>query len=223
MVKTIFIPCRSKADISAVVESILRRVPFKCVGLVTTTQFIDDLPQIKERLESVGKRVIISPGRPNPGQILGCDAGAARDAVSKGAECVVYIGTGRFHPTRACIETATPIFMAHPKGGIERLPDDYLVRYRKIKAARIDKFNRARVVGIMVSTKPSQCRIKQALELKESIDKEGKKAFIIAGNELKPEYLLGYKVDVWVNTGCPRIAEDSFDVPVVDIGEISFK
>jgi 2-(3-amino-3-carboxypropyl)histidine synthase len=216
MVKTIFIPCRSKADISAVVESILRRVPFKCVGLVTTTQFIDDLPQIKERLESVGKRVIISPGRPNPGQILGCDAGAAR-----GADAYVYIGTGRFHAMRVASETGKPVFMAHPKGGIERLDEDAM-KLAKMRAARLHKLKEAKTVGIMVSTKPGQCRMRQALELKRDMEKEGKEAFIVAANELRPENLIGYKVDLWINTACPRIAEDSFDVAIICMGEVGY-
>jgi 2-(3-amino-3-carboxypropyl)histidine synthase len=218
MVKTIFIPCRSKADICAVAESILREVPVGCIGLVTTAQFVEDLQEIKKRLESVGKKVVISPGRPNPGQVLGCDAGAAKDA-----DAYVYIGTGRFHATKVAAETGKPVFMAHPKGGIERLPEGDAMKLAKMRAARLHKLKEAKTVGIMVSTKPGQSRMKQALELKKDMEREGKEAFIVVANELRPEYLLGYKVDVWVNTACPRIAEDSFDVPVVDIGEISFK
>ena len=51
MAKTIFIPCRSKADINLVAANILEKVKFKKIGLVTTAQFVDDLAEVKKRLE----------------------------------------------------------------------------------------------------------------------------------------------------------------------------
>ena len=213
MTKTIFIPCRSHADIELVVNNILEKVEFDNIGLVTTAQFVGDLVEIKKKLEDAGKTVVINPGRPNAGQVLGCDARAAR-----GADAYVYLGTGHFHPTRVAIETEKPVYMVHPSGGIELLSAEYLMKHQMIRAARVHRFNEAKIVGIMVSTKPGQNRMKQALDLKEKL--KGKEVFIVAANELRPEYLLGYKVDAWVNTACPRISEDKFDVAVVDISEI---
>ena len=212
MTKTIFIPCRAEANVELVVDNILEKVDFEKICLVTTAQFVDDLPKIKGKLEKSGKEIVINPGRPNPGQVLGCDARAA-----KGADVYVYIGTGHFHPTRVAMETEKPVFMVHPSGGIERLSDDYLMKQKKIKAAKLHRFKEARTVGIMVSTKPGQNRIKEALELKEKLSKD---CFIFAANELNPNNLVGYNVDVWVNTACPRISEDSFEKPVVDISDI---
>jgi len=217
MTKTIFIPCRSKADIELVVENILEKVGFKKIGLVTTAQFVDDLSEIKKRLEAGGKTVIISPGRPNLGQILGCDVRAA-----KGADAYVYLGTGHFHPMRVALETEKPVFIVHPSGGIERVSDEVIMKHRRIQAARLYKFKEANVVGILVSTKPGQSRMEKALGLKKKLA-GSKETFIFAANEIKPEYLTGYDVDAWVNTACPRIAEDVFDRPVVDISEIEGK
>lgn len=215
MIRTVFIPCRSKADIELVVDNILEKVPCEKIGLITTAQFVCDLKEIKKRLEKAGKSVVISPGRPNPGQVIGCDARAA-----KGADCYVYLGTGHFHPLKVALETGKPVYMAHPSGGIEKIPDELVMKHKKIQAARLHRFKEARVIGILVSTKPGQSRMKKALELKKRLEKGGKEAFIFAANELKPDYLIGYKIDAWVNTACPRITEDRFDKPVVDISEI---
>jgi len=215
MTKTIFIPCRSETDVELVSRSIIEKVDcLGSIGLVTTAQFVNDLPEIKKRLEKAGKKVIILSGRPNPGQVLGCDAHAA-----KGADCYIYVGTGHFHPLRVAIETGKPTFMAHPSGGIERLPDELIMKHAKIRAARIHRFREAKTVGLIVSTKPGQNRMKQALELKKRL-KGAKETFIFAANEIKPDYFIGYDVDAWVNTACPRIAEDKFDKPVLDISEV---
>ncbi len=217
--KTIFIPCRSSADIELAVDNILEKVPFERIGLVTTAQYVHQLKEIQTRLNKNGKNAIIAPGRPNPGQVLGCDAGAARGAASKGADCIVYLGTGHFHPLRAAMDTGLPTYMTHPSGGIEIISNELLMKHAKIKAARMHYFNLAKRVGILVSTKPGQSRMKQALNLREKL-KGVKETFIFAANEIKPEYLEGYDVDAWVSTGCPRIAEDRFNRPVVDISEV---
>jgi 2-(3-amino-3-carboxypropyl)histidine synthase len=214
MVKTIFIPCRSKADVELVADNILEKIDCKKIGLVTTAQFVNDLKEIKKRLEKAGKTVLISPGRPNLGQVLGCDARAA-----KGADCYVYIGTGHFHPLRVAVETRKLVFIAYPSGGIERVSEETIMKHEKIKAARLHGFKEADTVGVLVSTKPGQNRMKQALSLKRKL--AGKKeTFIFAANEIKPDYLLGYDVDAWVNTACSRISEDKFDKPIVDISEV---
>jgi 2-(3-amino-3-carboxypropyl)histidine synthase len=212
MAETIFIPCRSKANVELVVENILEKVDSEKIGLVTTAQFVDDLPEIKKELEKADKEVIINEGRPNPGQVLGCDARAA-----KGADAYVYVGTGHFHPLKVAMETKKPVFMAHPSGGIEQVSEDQIMKHEKIRAARLHRFKEAKTVGIMVSTKPGQNRMEEALKLKEELDKE---AFVFAANELNPSNLLGYGVDIWVNTACPRIAEDRFERPVLNLGDL---
>jgi 2-(3-amino-3-carboxypropyl)histidine synthase len=214
MTKTLFIPCRSKAEVELVADNIIEKVRFDRIGLVTTAQFVDDLPEIKSLLEKAGKTVIISPGRPNAGQILGCDARAA-----SGADCYVYIGTGRFHPLNVAIKTGKPTYMAHPSGGIEKIHEELIIKHQKIRAAWMHRFKEAKTIGVLVSTKPGQNRMAQALELKKKLA-GSKETFIFAANEIKPDCFIGYNVDAWVNTACPRIGEDAFDRPVVDISDV---
>ncbi len=214
MAKTIFIPCRSKADVGRVADNILEKVECRKIGLVTTAQFVDDLTEIKKRLEKAGRTVVISPGRPNPGQVLGCDTRAA-----SGADCYVYIGTGHFHPLRVAMETKKPTFIAYPSGGIERIHEEAIMKHERIRAARLHRFKEAKTVGVLVSTKPGQNRMDMALALKKKLA-GAKETFIFAANEIKPDYFIGYDVDAWVNTACPRISEDAFDKPVVDISDV---
>jgi 2-(3-amino-3-carboxypropyl)histidine synthase len=214
MVKTLFVPARGQANIQEVVNSILAGVLIKKIGLVTTAQFVSQLPKIKERLEQNGKEVIISAGRPNPGQVLGCDCRAA-----KGAECYAYIGTGRFHPQNVARKTGRPTYIIHPMGGLEKISEEEVMRYEKIRAAKLHRYKEAKTIGVLVSTKPGQNRFEAALKLKNDL-KGKKETFIFVANEIKPDYFVGYNVNAWVNSACLRIAEDDFDKPVVDISEI---
>lgn len=216
MAKTIFIPVRAEADVGRIVKDILDKVKFKKIGLITTAQYIHLLDEVKDLLEKGGKEVSIQPGRPNPGQILGCDVRAAKGDV----DCFVYLGTGRFHPLKVAYTTEKPVYIAHPSGGLEEISDKEKLVYQKKKYARISKFKDARRVGILVSMKPGQQQLDKALEFKGKIEKEGKETFIFVANEIKPESLIGFEVDVWVSTACPRIIDDHFDKPIVDISEI---
>ncbi len=222
MTRTVFIPCRARADVKAVVESVLENVPQKRIGLVSTAQFAHQLEEIEKGLEEGGKTALIAPGRPNPGQVLGCDARAA-GGQSRGTpgepDCYVYLGTGRFHPLRVAEETGKPAYAVKPGGELEKVSKRELMRRAKRRAARIDAFKRAGRVGIIVSTKPGQSRMGRALKLKEELEPE-KQTFIFIANEIKPDSFAGYDVDAWVSTACPRIAEDSFEAPMVDISEI---
>ncbi|MBN2517492.1 MAG: diphthamide synthesis protein [Candidatus Altiarchaeota archaeon] len=216
MARTVFIPVRAEANVDLVVENILEKVTAKRIGLVTTAQYVHVLADMKRGLEGGGKKVSIQPGRPNPGQILGCDARAGMGDV----DCFVYVGSGRFHPLAVAYKTEKPVYIAHPSGGLEQISGEEVFKYQKRKYARISKFKDARKIGIIVSTKPGQQKLKHAVELRDRLKGEGKETFIFVANEIKPENLVGFEVDVWVSTACPRIVDDHFEKPIVDISDI---
>jgi len=221
--KTVFIPCRAVVAPGPISEAILKGVKEKSVCLVTTAQFVHMLDEVKKTLEDPRlktedrKQVTVNLGRPNPGQVLGCDA---RAACGGKAECVVYIGTGRFHALRAAVEADKPVYMVRPTGEVEKVSKRDVMAFQKKRYARLSKLEDAGTVGIVVSTKPGQEKMKDALQIQSKLRKQGKKAFIFAANEIKPQNLDGFKVDAWVSTACPRIAEDRFEKPVVDSYEL---
>lgn len=218
MMKTIYVPCRAKLDAKKVavdIESnIAKKNPQKTLGLLSTAQFVGNLDSIAKELGKKGIDTVISEGRGNPGQVLGCDARAA-----KGADVYVYIGSGRFHPLRVAMETAQETYIVHPEGGVEKISDAEINKYRMKQAARVHKVKEAKRVGLLVSTKPGQCRMGEALKIKKAWGGV-KEVFIFAASEIRLENLLGYDVEAWVNTGCPRIVDDSFDRPIVDYQEL---
>jgi len=88
--KTLLISAKSKEDLIPVVVKSLRLLPQK-IGLITTIQFVDQLPKVKKFLESKNKKVVIG------GQILGCNVKSA-EKIDKKIDAFFYIGSGYFHP-----------------------------------------------------------------------------------------------------------------------------
>jgi 2-(3-amino-3-carboxypropyl)histidine synthase len=60
--------------------------------------------------------------------------------------------------------------------------------------------------------------------LKKEIEEHDREAFIFVSDFVKPEYIIGVKVDALVSTACPRIAFDDstyFKQPLLSPSELS--
>jgi 2-(3-amino-3-carboxypropyl)histidine synthase len=65
--------------------------------------------------------------------------------------------------------------------------------------------------------------LKLAKDIKNKLESDGKKAYILVFNEIKPEKLEGFELDCYINTACPRIAIDDrneFKKPILNPDEI---
>ena len=82
---------------------------------------------------------------------------------------------------------------------------------------------RVRNFGILISLKPGQKHLDEALKIKEAAEKNGKTACLLAVREILPEVLSEFPtVDAYVNTACPRISLDDaskFKKPVLTVQE----
>ncbi|MEM2572649.1 MAG: diphthamide synthesis protein, partial [Archaeoglobaceae archaeon] len=73
-------------------------------------------------------------------------------------------------------------------------------------------------LGILVSTKPGQKRLRLAEKIREKALKKGLKAIIVYIGEITPEKLENLPFDFYVNTACPRISYDDykrFKMPII--------
>jgi len=186
--------------------------PYRRVGLVATAQHLNRLPEVKDFLESHGKEVEVG------GQILGC---RQDNALRLGADCYLYIGSGRFHPLGVSFKTDKPVFILNPfSQALDKITDDEKRRWLGKRKGAISRALNSDVFGIMVSLKSGQFNLKKALKLKETLEGKGREAFIFAAQELTPNNLLPFKVDCWVNTACPRIEGDEYNRPVVNAEDL---
>jgi len=211
----VFIEARSNIDVLPAVKIALPMLKSRRIGIVTTVQHVHKLEEISEFLKKNGKETVIGKGdsRVNyPGQVLGCNFTSAR------VDCdeFLYIGSGFFHPLGIAIAMGKRVIAADPYLNHAELvsPEKFIRKRSGYIASSMD----AKVLGIIVSTKSGQGRMKLAQRLLELVKKHGVKGYIIMMDLVTPEQLLAFKVDAYVNTACPRITIDDaerFHVPVL--------
>ena len=220
--ETLFIPVKyaGKADLSKINAD---KLPKK-IGIVTTAQFLDNIKDIINYLKKNDKEVFIDKDKQrNLGQILGCDISAAAKIQDK-INAFLYVGSGEFHPLGVALQTKKEVFTFNPVSGVfSKLDEKEIEDYKKIRKVRCVRFLHADNIGILVSTKPGQNSYKKALEIKEKLEEEGKKCFIFVFDTLDANEMKNFPfVDFWVNTACPRIADDKDKNNVIDVGELEF-
>ena len=213
--RVIYEPWPVDGDLS-VISEVIPRLSGKRVGLVTTVQHIHLLPQVAELVRNAGIEPVIaepSSRTPCPGQVLGCSFDAARKT---GADQIIFLGTGLFHPIGIKLATGARVFACDPiTGRIEEPDADRLLR---VRFGLIQKARDSKSYGIIVSSKTGQCRSELANHLCSLSDK----AYRIMLGEVTPDQLLNLGFPCYVNTACPRLAYDDqvrFSVPVLTPGE----
>jgi 2-(3-amino-3-carboxypropyl)histidine synthase len=200
--KTVFIEAKSDADIRLSREQ-LAQLPKK-TGIATTIQH---LHKIKEARKQIKGGIIA-------GQVLGCDISAAEKIKNK-VNAFLYIGSGEFHPLGIAIGTGKEVFCFNPfTKKMSKIGKKDIEKYNKRKKTSLIKFLSAEKVGILVSTKPGQNRMKDALKLSKRKDKE---YFIFAFDTLNEPDLENFPfIQCWVNTACPRIADNKANIINID-------
>ena len=218
--KTLFIHSKytGKVDFDKIE---LDKLPGK-VGLVTTTQFLDSIKEIKQHLERNNKSVLVGKGtQKNPGQLLGCDVNSAVK-IKDDVDAYLYIGSGEFHPIGVALSTEKEVFTFNPvTSTFSKLNEEEINNYKRNKKIKYTKFLSAENIGILVSTKSGQNSYKKSLEIKEKLEKKGKKYFIFVFDALDTSEMENFPfIDFWVNTACPRIADDKDKKNVIDMSEL---
>ena len=217
--KVIFIELRSTIDIKPVVEKAAAEILGECVGLVATVQHVHALEEARAVLRRAGKAASISKILrldAAPGLVLGCEFGAARALHD---DEILFIGSGGFHPAGIALYTGKRVIAADPFTRQVRVfePDELRKKRYMVIARALD----AQSFGVLVGTKSGQCKLEDALAVQRKAIARGRNAYVIALDEICEEKLLGYAVDAFVNTACPRLVEDlvPFKKPVLTVGE----
>ena len=207
-VPTIFIEAFANIDIKKSLNKCLEDLKgYSRIGLVTTTQHLHLLNEIKDYLEDNGKEVILGSSKSTrKGQVLGCNFSSIKNL---DVELFLFIGSGNFHPLGINLFTNTPVLALDPYNNELRRMDEYADRILRIRFARITKAKSAKKWGILVSSKEGQYRMKLAKEIKKILEEKGMEAYIIMVDNVNPDVLLPYlELEAFVVSACPRIAID---------------
>lgn len=222
-VPVLFLEAEFQLDVTpAVIRALDFLKDYRKIGLVTTTQHLHLIDEIAGILKENGKKVVMKEGRgTQKAQVLGCNFSSIEHL---SVDAFLFLGSGNFHPLGITLSTNKPVIIADPYHNEARNIHEFTDRMMRIRHAKIIKARDALKFGIIVSSKKGQYRMELARSLKDTIEDEGKQAFIIFMNQVTPELLVPYRdLDAYVVTACPRIAIDDanlYDKPLLTPEEL---
>lgn len=189
------------------------------VGLLVTSQHIDQLKESKALLEKEGFKVKVGRGSrrlASPGLVLGCDYSSAH-AISDSVSSYLLIGGGRFHAIGLKLSTKKPVVIVDPERSTPVAEDVDIESFERKRYATVFAISKAESIGVIVSSKPGQERLGLGKRLLDEIRDSRKKGSIVVMDEVSPDALKDLGFDAYVSTACPRIALDDserFEMPV---------
>ena len=215
----LFLEARYKGKI-VLNDSVIDKLPAK-ISLATTVQFIDSIEDIKKQLEAKGKTVDFIKGHHSRhnSQILGCDV--LNYDISINSECILFIGTGQFHPLALAFRYKTTTYVYNPLSSeLNKVSEEQIMNFERKKISATTKFLASQAIGIIKSQKPGQSiNQKHVPDLESKYPDKSYYEFI--SDDIDYIQLNNFNfIECWVNTSCPRIAYDDhekLDKPIVNI------
>ena len=214
--RVLYVPYTINYSIERVKDVIKSKIKCKRIALISIAQYCHKLEDLKKSLEEEGYVVELNKGSSRvkyPGQVLGCNYTALRNSK---AETIVFIGDGLFHAIGASIYTSRSVYAVNPLS--LEVKEVNVSNFIKERYKLISMCVGLKKVGIIVSSKPGQCRLKLAKDLMIKAEKAELIPDIIYLNDVTPEKLLNLPYEFYVNTACPRISYDDykrFEKPII--------
>lgn len=191
--KILYIESKQKKLASVLSNQEILKLP-KNLFLAYTIQYKDLAISIKSQLEK--NKINISRFQ----QVLGC-------SIVKTNIPILLIGTGRFHATN--LYTQAQEIYVWENNKIVKIPQKEIDEIKAKRKTALIKFLKSENIGVLVTTKPGQENINQALKLKEKLEKQGKQAFIFLSNNIDSTQFENFNIGSWVNTACSGLAMDN--------------
>ncbi|ABR55088.1 diphthamide biosynthesis protein [Methanococcus vannielii SB] len=172
--------------------------------------FLQDVKNILEDMENTTVTTTIQFKKAlkmfNPVVILGCRAPV------ENAEKVLFVGTGRFHPLMMAYKLKKTVKIYNPiTREISEINDQEIKKLIKLRVGRVSKLllNPPKKIGVVLSTKKGQCRLKSFEKVIELLRKNNIEYIPIVLNNISQSYLI-YNVDAYIICACPRIVMDDY-------------
>lgn len=131
-------------------------------------------------------------------QILGC----SNPKILKEIEAILVIGQGKFHTVSIAYETNIPTYVLE-NNSLWKVSEKDIEKMQKKEKGMLLKYLNSEKIGILVTSKPGQKRIKKAIEFQMNL--KNKKSYLFISNNINIEEFENFGIDCWVNTACPRM------------------
>ena len=190
----------------------------KTISLITDSQHLNQVENVKEILTQGGIKVLIGKGKGqlNDGQVFGCEFYPATEIASD-VDANVFLGQSNFHAAGIALATNKPTYVLDPYFNEIREVSEFAQKLQKKATLAIYKAAEAKTFGIIVGLKEGQIAKPFALKFKRELEKEGKEVQLFALTDITNERLTNLKgIDAFIQVACPRISTDNhFDKPVL--------
>jgi len=194
---------RKKFNDKEINLSVLDKLEGKTVSLAASVQYLDLILKIKKYLESKGKKVIIKQGSFHKAQVLGCQS----FAFDSKADILLLLADGKFHAINNAVELSREIFIFNTKT-IEKITKEEIEKIKARTKAKISKFLMNDKIGLIISSKPGQ-RYNNYIEIEKKLENKGKQVYLFEADNINPQELENFPIEIWINTACPGLSSDS--------------
>ncbi len=191
------------------------------IGLITTAQFLNYIPKIKNELEKNKINTLTKTGiRVVEAQALGCNYSAVPKTKN-----IVYFGDGLFHPLGIHFSTQTQVIICNPFSEKISELNEEKNKFLRQRILLIEKAKDAQNYAILVSSKIGQERMLVAQKIKTELIMNGKSAKIYVMDHISEDKLLGINAGAYISTACPRLSIDDFfnwKKPLINASEVKY-
>lgn len=203
--KTLFIPVKLNFEININrIKKLSKKLP-KSIAIAYSVQYENQAKEIKKILQKKHKITKFI-------QILGC----SKLSPPKNTKAILLISDGDFHAISLAYETKLPTFLFNNK--LTKIYDKEIDDIEKRNKISYIRFLNSENVGVLISTKFGQEKLKEALNIKNKI-KNKKSYFFISNNINTAEFENFPQIGSWINTACPRL--DMEDNRIINIDRIN--
>ena len=193
---------------------------YKTLSIVTDSQHLHQIHNVKAILENDGFKVVIGEGKGqlNDGQVFGCEFYPASEAKEM-IDAYVFLGQSSFHAAGVALSSGKPTFMLDPYFDEIRDVTKFAYDLQKKSILAIYKALDANTIGLVVGLKEGQFMLNRVTELRKKLEQHGKKVQLIALTEVTDERLRIFtNIDAFIQVACPRISIDNtFSKPVLSV------
>lgn len=205
--KTVFIGAlrRREPDYERVAKLVDDKIPYKKISICYSNQYAEIAKKLSERLN---KEVLSKV------QVLGCSS----PRFPTETQAVLIVGEAKFHPVSIAYESALPTFVLEDES-LRKITDVEIERYTKKEKGMYLKYLDSKNVGVIVTNKPGQERMKFALAFNKKLREKGdKNSYLFISNDIDVNEFENFGIDIWVNTACPRM--DLTDGNIINLDKL---
>ena len=193
---------------------------YRKISLLTISQHLPQLDNVRRIFEQSGINVVIGNGRGqlNDGQVFGCEFYPAHSELDK-IDCFVFLGQSTFHSAGVALSTGKQTFMLDPYFQEYTEVSSIAEKLHKKAILSIYKAADAQTIGIIIGIKDGQFAKVRALDLKKEFERAGLKVRLIGLTDITEERMQIFSdIDAFVQVACPRIGIDNtFKKPMLSV------